>query len=164
MPAKVLGIPRFLRPLRVAAPLEVTARHVPAVAHPEQQGALRPVDVFVQFARRMHHERARHDVDRPGRRAHLAATLEAEINLGGVRMTMIGADLARLPAGDRDVALADLAEDLLDVVGGIPLLLLEQGLRLHLQSRGTSWTRPPLPRPPVLRRAWKAEEPTENSL
>ena len=46
-------------------------------------------------------------------------------------MTMIGADLARLPARDRDVALADLAEDLLDVAFGIPLLLREQIEDMH---------------------------------
>ena len=44
---------------------------------------------------------------------------------------MIGADLARLPARDRDVALANLAENLLDVAPGIPLLLLEQIEDMH---------------------------------
>src|SRR5262245_18022026 len=79
----------------------------------------------------MHHERARHDVDRLPGRAHLAAALEAEIDLGGVGMAVIGADLARLPAGDGDVALADLAENLLDVVLGIPGLLRKQTEGLH---------------------------------
>src|ERR1700674_5076746 len=118
----------------------MAARHVHAVADAEQQHALRPVDVFVQLARRMHHERARHDVDRLLRRAHLAAALEAEINLGRVGMTVIGADLAGLPACHRDVALADLAEDLLHVMLGIPLLLLGQvedmhGVHLRVQTR-----------------------------
>src|SRR6478752_3922925 len=131
MRAEIFGIPRFLRPLRVAAPLEMAARHVPAVAHAEEQRALRSVDVFMEFAGRMNHEPARHDVDRLLRRAHLPAALETEINLGRIRMTMIGADLARLPAGDRDVALADLAEDLLDVTFGIPLLLREQIEDMH---------------------------------
>src|SRR3954471_13668120 len=71
MRAEIFGVPRLLRPLRVAAPLEMTARHVPAVAHPEEQRALRSVDVFMEFAGRMNHEPARHDVDRLLRRAHL---------------------------------------------------------------------------------------------
>src|SRR5262245_11890879 len=136
VPTEILGVPRILLPLRVAAPFEMPARHIRAVAHPEQQRALRAVDVFVQLARRMHHECAGHDVDRLLGRAHPAAALEAEIDLGRIRMTMIGADLAGFPARDRDVALADLAEDLLDVAGRVPLLLLEQtedvhGVHLH---------------------------------
>jgi len=39
-------------------------------------------------------------------------------------MAVIGADLARLPAGDRNVAFSDLAKDLLDVLPGIPRLFL----------------------------------------
>src|SRR6185295_1359291 len=151
MRAEIFGIPRFLRPLRVAAPLEMAARHVPAVAHPEEQRALRSVDVFMEFAGRMNHEPARHDVDRLLRRAHLPAALETEINLGRVRMTMIGADLTRLPARDRDVALADLAEDLLNVAFGIPLLLREQiedMHRAHLKAT-TCGLRQPLDDPQV---------------
>src|SRR4051812_13935359 len=140
MRAEIFGIPWFLRPLRVAAPLEMAARHVPAVAHSEEQRALRSVDVFVEFAGRMNHESARHDVDRLLWRAHLPATLETEVNLGRVRMTMIGADLPRLPACDRDVALADLAEHLLHVTFGIPLLLREQIENLHaLTSDRALW-------------------------
>src|SRR5712691_6017969 len=44
---EILGVPWRLRPLHVFAPLEVAARHVLAVAHPEQQRALWSVDVFV---------------------------------------------------------------------------------------------------------------------
>src|SRR5262249_39473646 len=122
---------RRLPPLRIAAPVEVAARHVGAVAHAEEQGAVGPVDVFVQFARRGHHERARHDVDGLPGRAHLAAALETEIDLRRLRMAVIGADLSRLPAGDRGVAFLDLAEDLLDVLLGIPGLLLDQIEDLH---------------------------------
>ena len=55
----------------------------------------------------MHHERAGRHRDGSLRRAHGAAAGVAEIDLGRVRMAVIGADLARLPARDRDVALAD---------------------------------------------------------
>src|SRR3954453_2010923 len=147
MRAEIVGIPRFLRPLRVSAPLEVAAGHVPAVAHPEEQRALRSVDVFMEFAGRMNHEPARHDVNRLLRRAHLPAALETEINLGRVRMTTIGADLARLPARDRDVALADLAEDLLDWRLGIPLLLREQIEDMHrAHLKATACAATPTPR------------------
>jgi len=101
-----------LLPLGIAAPLEVAARHVGApIAHAEEQRAVRSIDVFVQLARWMHHECARYYVDGFPWRVHLAAALEAEIDLGRVRMTVIGADLAGLPACYRDVALADLTED-----------------------------------------------------
>src|SRR6185312_4041663 len=113
----------------------------------EEQRTLRPVDVFMEFAGRMNHEPARHDVDRFGWRAHLAATLEAEIDLGRPRMTMIGADLAGLPARDRDVALANLAEDLLDVAFGIPLLLREQIEDMHrAHLKATACAATPTPR------------------
>src|SRR4051794_10036624 len=101
-------------------------RHVITVAHPEQQRARRPVLVFVQLAARMHHERARSDRDRAFRRAHGPTALEAEINLGRMRMAVIGADLSRLPACDSDVTTPHLAEDLLHVLFWIELLLLRQ--------------------------------------
>src|SRR5258707_7150023 len=97
----------------------------------------------MQLAARMHHERAWHDVDRLGGRAHDAAAGEAEIDLGRERMAVIGADLPRLPARHGDVALADHAEDFLDMMLGIPLLLLVEiehvhGLSSELPSRHPS--------------------------
>ena len=106
-------------------------QHVGAVAHAEQHGAARAVLVFVHFAGRMHHERAGRDRDGFLRRAHGAAAGKAEIDFGGVRVAMVGADLSRLPAGDGDVAIGDLAQDLLDVVLGIPLLLALEAEDVH---------------------------------
>src|SRR6516164_8428172 len=64
-------------------------------------------------------------------RAHGAAALEAEIDFGRVRVAMIGADLARFPAGDRDVAVLDLAEDFLDMSLRIPFGLVPQAENKH---------------------------------
>src|SRR5262249_4361180 len=85
----------------------------------------------MELARRVPHERARPDGDGLVRRAHRAATLKAEVNLGRLRMAVVGADLARLPAGNRDVAFLDLTEDLLNVLLRVPGLLLAQIEHLH---------------------------------
>src|SRR5579862_517283 len=79
----------------------------------------------------MHHEGAGHDRDHAVRCAHGATALEAEINFGGVRVTVVRADLAWLPAGDRDVASANRAEDLLDVFVRIELRLMRQVKDVH---------------------------------
>src|SRR5580704_3311009 len=129
--AEIFGVAGGLLPLRVAAPLEMAARHVGPIAHAKEERAGGAVAVFMQLARWMHHERARRHVDRLARRAHLSAALEAEINLGGLRMAVIGTDLARLPARHGDVTLSDLAEDLLHVMLGVPLLLFFQIEGLH---------------------------------
>src|SRR6202022_873823 len=117
--------------LRIASPLEMASRHVGPIAHAKEERAGGAVAVFMQLARWMYHERARHHVDRLARGAHLSAALEAEINFGGVRMAVIGTDLARLPARHGDVTLSNLPEDLLHVVLGIPLLLFSQIEPLH---------------------------------
>ena len=105
--------------------------HVGAVTHAEQHGAARAVFVFVHLAGRMHHEGAGRNRDGLLRRAHGAAAGKAEIDFGGVRVAMIGADLSGLPAGDGDVAIGDLAQDLLHVVLGIPLLLALEAENMH---------------------------------
>src|SRR5580698_7183202 len=109
----ILGVFRALRPVRPAAPRDVARGHVADVAYAEQHRALRSVGVFMDLAGRMHDERAGHHRDGLARRAHGAADLEAEIDFGGVRVAMIRADLAGLPAGHGDVAVLDRAEDLL---------------------------------------------------
>src|SRR6516165_12831 len=109
----------------------MAARHVRPVTHPKQHRARGSVGVFVHLARRMHHECARHHIHRLRRRAHLAAALEAEIDLGRMRMAVIGTDLARLPARHGDIALPDPAQNLLHVARGAPLLLLAQIEHLH---------------------------------
>jgi hypothetical protein len=48
-----------------------------------------------------------------------------------MRMAVIGTDLARLPARHGDVTLSDLAENLLHVMLGIPLLLFFQIEDVH---------------------------------
>ena len=106
----------------------MAGQHVGAVTHPEQERALRPVDVFVHLAGRMDAERARHHVDGLAGQPHLAAAGEAEVDFGRIGMAMVRADLPGLPARDGVVAgLAaadvELGEDLLDVLLGIPLLL-----------------------------------------
>ena len=50
------------------------------------------------------------------RRSHGAAAGKAEIDFGGMRMAVIGADLSGLPASDGEVALGDFAENFLDMV------------------------------------------------
>ena len=67
---------------------------------------------------------ARGDVDRPLRRAHHAATREAEIDLGRLRMAVVRTHLPGLPAGNRYIASTDFAQNLLDMTIGIPLLFL----------------------------------------
>src|ERR1700730_3285211 len=135
--AEIFGVAGGLLPLRVAAPLEMAARHVGPIAHAKEERAGGAVAVFMQLARWMYHERARHHVDRLARGAHLSAALEAEINFGGVRMAVIGTDLARLPARHGDVTLSNLPEDLLHVVLGIPLLLFSQIEHLHALTSAT---------------------------
>ena len=46
-------------------------------------------------------------------------------------MAMIGTDLSRLPAGDGDVAIGDFAEDFLDVMFWVPLLLAFKAEDVH---------------------------------
>ena len=105
--------------------------HVGAVAHAEEQGAAGAVFVFVHFAGRMHDEGAGRDGYGFHRRAHGAAAGKAEVDLGGVRVAVIGADLPGLPAGHCDVAVGDRAEDLLDVLLGIPFLFLLEAEDVH---------------------------------
>src|SRR5207244_6427703 len=78
------------------------------------------------------HERARLHLHGAVGRAHGAAAGEAEIDFRRVRVTVIGTDLARLPAGDGDIAAADLAQDLFHVLLRIELLLGFQAEHVHV--------------------------------
>src|SRR5580704_9757937 len=127
----IIAVFGALRPAGIAAPFDVARDHVGTVAHAEQQRALRAVLVFVHFAGRMHHEGAGYHGDGLSRRAHGAAAFEAEIDLGGVRVAVIGADLAGLPAGHRDVAVRDGAEDFFDVLFRIELGLAGDAENVH---------------------------------
>src|SRR4051794_29693103 len=79
---EVLAVFRPRRPPEVARPFLGAAGEISAVAHAEQQRALRPVDVFVQFARRVDDEGAGRYRDGLARRPHRAAAFVAEIDLG----------------------------------------------------------------------------------
>src|ERR1700758_2017335 len=86
----VFGGVGALRPPLPAAPGKMPGAHVGPVADAKEQRALRPVGIFVHLAGRMHDKGAGLDVDGLARRAHDAAALKAEIDFGGVRVTMIG--------------------------------------------------------------------------
>src|SRR5262249_42087779 len=128
---KVRDIFRARAPVRVARPLLCAAAHIAAVAYPEQQCALGPGDPFMQFAGRMHDKTARRHGHGLVGRAHRPAALEAEINLGRVRVTVTGARLAGLPTGDRYITLGDASEDALDMLFRIELLFALQVKTVH---------------------------------
>src|SRR5262249_46505409 len=119
----IRGVVGALRPAGAAAPFEMSRPHVGAVADAKKKRAL--------TARRMHHKGAGLDLDGLARRAHHAAAGKAEIDFGRVGVTMIGTDLAGLPAGDGDVAVFDPVEDLLDVFLGIVFGLFGKAEDLH---------------------------------
>ena len=106
-------------------------RHIGAVADAKQQRAVRSVGVFMHLTGRTHHECTRHNVDRLRRRTHLAAAFETEIDFRGVGMAMIGADLAGFPTGHRHITSTDAAENLFDMMRGVPFLLLRQIENVH---------------------------------
>src|SRR5262249_59925693 len=112
------------------------AGHPPAVAYAEQQGTLRAIDVFVHLATGVDDKRPGFDRNRLARGPHRSATLEAEIDLGRVGVAVIGACLARLPAGDRNIPFARRAEYLLHMLLGIERLLGFEVESVHLRLRG----------------------------
>src|SRR5262249_19142410 len=79
----------------------------------------------------MHHKRAGHDIDRLAVRAHFAATLEAKVDLGRMRMAVIRADLPGFPTRHRHVTFADLAEDLLDMTLRVPFFFPLEMKNIH---------------------------------
>src|SRR5919109_4307500 len=112
MALEIGGILRQLLPVLVAAPLEIPGEHVLAIAHAKDLRALGAILEFMQLAGRMDDEQSGRDVDDALRRAHTAPAAEPEIDFGCLRMTMIRADLARLPVDNREIAIGDLAQDL----------------------------------------------------
>src|SRR5262249_51069590 len=109
--------------------------HIAAVAHTEQQCALGPGDPFMQLAGRMHHKTAWRHGHCPVGRAHRAAALETEIDFGRVRVAMIGARLARLPARNRHIAFGDAPEDALDMLSRIEFFFVLQVETVHSSLR-----------------------------
>src|SRR6185437_9461217 len=96
--------------------------HVGAVTHAEKQRACRPVLIFMYFAGWMHDKATRCHGDALRGGPHRPAAGKTEIDFGRMRVAMIGADLAGLPAGNGNVAIGDFPEDLFDVVLRVPLL------------------------------------------
>ena len=85
---------------------------------------MRPVLVFVELARRMNDERSRLHGNRLIGRSHHPAAFEAEVDLGRMRVTVIGADLPWLPASHSDVAVVHAAQDFFNVPFYVENLLI----------------------------------------
>lgn len=102
-----------------------------AVPYTEKQRARGPVLVFVYLTWRVDNEGAGRDCDGFRRRPHGTAAGKAEIDFGGMRMAVIGADLAGLPASHGEVTLGYFAEDLFNMVLGIPLLFALEAEDMH---------------------------------
>src|SRR5580704_5602524 len=67
----------------------------------------------------MHDEASRLHLNIARRSAHHATARDTEINFRRVGVQMVRTDLARLPAGHRDVAFANRAKDFLDMAFGV---------------------------------------------
>src|SRR5262245_12908194 len=85
----------------------------------------------MQLTRRMDHERSGRNRHTAARGVHCASAPEAEIDLRCTWMTMIGADLARLPACHGDIAFPGGAEYLFDMPLWIEFLLGQKVKDLH---------------------------------
>jgi len=105
--------------------------HIGAVAHAEQERARRTILEFMHLAGRMYNEAAGRHRHGLLRGAHGPAAGEAKIDFGRLGVAVIRAYLARLPAGDRDVALGNLAQDFFNVVTRIPLLFALEVVYMH---------------------------------
>ena len=127
----VLGVFRGLLPALVAAPIAMVRAHIGAVTYAEKQRSLWSVLVFVHLAGRVDNEGARHYRNRFSRCSHGASAGKAEIDFGGMWMAVIRADLAGLPASHGEVTLSYFAEDFLDMVLRVPLLLTFEAEDLH---------------------------------
>ena len=127
----ILGIFRRLLPVFVAAPFVMVRAHVGSVTYTEKQRARRPILVFVHLAGRVNDKGAGRNRDTFRRCSHGASAGKAEVDFGGMRMTMIGADLAGLPASQGEVTLGYFAEDLFNMVLGIPLLFALEAEDMH---------------------------------
>src|SRR5215467_12046279 len=135
----VFGVFRRLRPVLVAAPVAVVGAHVVSVAHAEKHRAAGAVLIFMHFAGWVNDKGTGRDRNGFGWCPHCAATGKAEIDFGGLRVTMIGTGLSRLPAGEGNVTIGDFAKDFLDVMFWIPLLLAFKAEDVH--GRGASAVR-----------------------
>jgi hypothetical protein len=120
-----------LRPILVSAPVEMVRAHVATVAHAKQQGAHRPILVFVHFAGRVDDEIAWFHRNGLGWGPHGAPAGKAKVDFCCVRMAVIGANLAGFPAGYGEVAVGNFAEDLLNMMLGIPLLFMFEAEGVH---------------------------------
>src|SRR5262245_61854652 len=112
-----------LRPPFVSAPIEMVRAHVGAVAHAQQQGAHLPILVFVHFSGRVDNKIAWSHRNGLGGAPHGAPAGKAKVDFGCVGMAVIGTSLTRLPTGHGEVAIGNFAEDLLNMMLGVPMLL-----------------------------------------
>jgi hypothetical protein len=74
----------------------------------------------------VNYERAGYDFDFAIRRAHDAPACVAKVDLGRMRMAVVGAYLAGLPARNCRIPTGETAEYLLDVLFAVEALLLIQ--------------------------------------
>ncbi|MFC1872937.1 hypothetical protein ACFLYV_04415 [Chloroflexota bacterium] len=79
----------------------------------------------------MHDERTRGDGNRFFRRLHAAMPLEAKIDLGSVRVGMIGTNLAWLPTRHSHVSLPGMGEDFFHMAVRSELLFFQQVKNMH---------------------------------
>jgi hypothetical protein len=85
----------------------------------------------MMLSRWMHNERTWGDGNLSPRRQHAATSLKTEIDLGSVRVGMIGADLARLPTRHGHVSLPQLAKDFFHMVILSEFLFFQQVENMH---------------------------------
>src|ERR1700692_513795 len=97
---EVFDVFRDWLPVGIASPLLDARRLRSPIADAKQDRPTLAVDELMQFARRMHAERTRNDVNGAARDIHFAFAGNAQVYFGAVRMRMMGADLTWLPAND----------------------------------------------------------------
>jgi hypothetical protein len=85
----------------------------------------------MQLAGRMHNECAWYDWCVAMRGVHRASASETEVDLGGIGVTMMGAELSGLPACHRHVTVLDFLKDPLDMPFRVPLLLGQEVEYMH---------------------------------
>jgi len=157
---QVVGVLWYLLPIRAPAAIENGSAPVRAVAQMQERRALRPADVVRKLAG-VRNKRSRRDVGSLVRRTYFPSATKTEVNLGRVHVEAVRIDLSGLGAGERNVAVRDLAENLFDTALGRPVLLLLE-TTTHPLIATSSMRRPRTSSPPAARRVifeWKRPKP-----